>query len=143
LNEPEKPAPVKKLLSGVEFTGLSMPRHGKFFVGEFQSLVRPVEIGRLEESDSLQEGATALKKITSVNDALFSEREMPSYSSVQYAGALGAQVQSWLVKPPLYDPGKKYPLVLFIHGGPQGPGKTPSFPLEPALVASRGSLFWP
>jgi dipeptidyl aminopeptidase/acylaminoacyl peptidase len=139
LNGLEKPAPAKKLLTGVEFTGLSLPKSGKFFVGEFQSLVRPVEIGRLEESDSLQEGATALKKITSVNDAFFSEREMPSYSSVQYAGALGAQVQSWLVKPPRYDPGRKYPFVLFIHGGPQGAWQDAfSFRWNAALVASRG-----
>jgi acylaminoacyl-peptidase len=30
----------------------------------------------------------------------------------------GGEVQGWVVKPPHFDPKKKYPLILEIHGGP-------------------------
>ena len=32
----------------------------------------------------------------------------------------GRKLQAWVVKPPFFDPSKKYPAVFFIHGGPQG-----------------------
>ena len=35
-------------------------------------------------------------------------------------GANGDKVQSILVKPPFFDPNKKYPMMFLIHGGPQG-----------------------
>ncbi len=38
--------------------------------------------------------------------------------SVTYAGADGADIQMWVVYPPGFDPAKKYPLYLLLHGGP-------------------------
>ena len=35
-------------------------------------------------------------------------------------GAEGAKVQSFMVKPPNFTPGRKYPVLMLIHGGPQG-----------------------
>ena len=32
----------------------------------------------------------------------------------------GKSVQAWLVKPPAFDPARKYPLLVLVHGGPQG-----------------------
>ncbi len=32
----------------------------------------------------------------------------------------GRKLQAWIVKPPSFDPAKKYPAVFLIHGGPQG-----------------------
>ncbi len=37
-----------------------------------------------------------------------------------YPGAAGKSVQAWVVKPPDFDPEKKYPLLVLVHGGPQG-----------------------
>jgi dipeptidyl aminopeptidase/acylaminoacyl peptidase len=37
---------------------------------------------------------------------------------VWYGSSGGARVQGWIVKPPTFDPSRKYPLVLEIHGGP-------------------------
>ena len=105
-------------------------------IAALKILDNPNVLSGLTLSNSLKK---RLEKITGVNDSLFSEREMPSYDSVQYPGALGAQVQAWVIKPPLYDPGRKYPFVLFIHGGPQGAWQDAfSFRWNPALVASRG-----
>jgi dipeptidyl aminopeptidase/acylaminoacyl peptidase len=40
--------------------------------------------------------------------------------SVWYTGSANARVQMWIVKPPMFDPAKHYPLVFWVHGGPQG-----------------------
>ncbi|NNF06553.1 MAG: S9 family peptidase, partial [Candidatus Eisenbacteria bacterium] len=37
-----------------------------------------------------------------------------------FEGAAGARVHGFLVKPPQFEAGKKYPVVFIIHGGPQG-----------------------
>ena len=58
--------------------------------------------------------------LTHHNDALIADLDLPPAESFQFAGADGDTVAGWLVKPPGFDPSKKYPVVFLIHGGPQG-----------------------
>jgi dipeptidyl aminopeptidase/acylaminoacyl peptidase len=59
--------------------------------------------------------------------------------SLSATGAGGARIQYWLVKPPAFDPAKKYPVVFLIHGGPQGAwGDGWSARWNPALWAAQG-----
>ena len=87
---------------------------GKTLVFARQSLSRPVEIGRANARGS------DLQFITQANDALFAELNLSEPESVSYAGANGAPIQMWIVKPPGFDSTRKYPLVFWVHGGPQG-----------------------
>jgi dipeptidyl aminopeptidase/acylaminoacyl peptidase len=64
-----------------------------------------------------QERATAL---THMNDELLSTIDMPPLESFTFRGANNEEVQGFMVKPPGFDPNKKYPLKFLIHGGPQG-----------------------
>ena len=59
-------------------------------------------------------------QVSHINDTLLAELEMNPAESIRVEGAAGAQVQSWLIKPPGFDPAKTYPVVILIHGGPQG-----------------------
>jgi dipeptidyl aminopeptidase/acylaminoacyl peptidase len=62
-----------------------------------------------------------------------------SPESLTVAGAAGAQVQYWLLKPPAFDASKKYPVVFLIHGGPQGAWSDAwSNRWNPALWAAQG-----
>ena len=61
-----------------------------------------------------------LKPLSDVNGAVMSQIEPVSRESVSYSGAAGANVQMWLLKPPGFDAARKYPLVFWVHGGPQG-----------------------
>jgi dipeptidyl aminopeptidase/acylaminoacyl peptidase len=78
------------------------------------SLVSPLEIwsARLDGSD--------LKQLTHFND----ERSKLARTSVPeeftFSGALGEKVQAWILKPVGWAEGKKYPVAMIIHGGPQG-----------------------
>jgi dipeptidyl aminopeptidase/acylaminoacyl peptidase len=58
------------------------------------------------------------RKLTSFNDKLNSEIEWANAERVFTKGVGGLDIETWLMKPPGYDASKKYPLVLYIHGGP-------------------------
>ena len=64
-------------------------------------------------------GATA-RQMTHENDALVSRLAVNPAEDFWFKGAGGDSVQGFIVKPPHWQAGKKYPTVLLIHGGPQG-----------------------
>jgi dipeptidyl aminopeptidase/acylaminoacyl peptidase len=65
-------------------------------------------------------GTTDALQLTYLNDAVLSQVSMQPAESFWFAGAGGKKVQGFLVKPPDFDPQKKYPVKFLIHGGPQG-----------------------
>ena len=58
-------------------------------------------------------------RITHLNDALAEEVDIRPSESMWVMGANGDSVQVFIVKPHGFDPSKKYPLVINVHGGPQ------------------------
>jgi dipeptidyl aminopeptidase/acylaminoacyl peptidase len=66
------------------------------------------------------DGKNTLKRITFTNEEILSQLEMNSIETFWCEGANGDKVQSIIVKPPFFDPNKKYPMMFLIHGGPQG-----------------------
>ncbi len=61
-----------------------------------------------------------LQQITFTNQERLTSIEMNPLEIFWSKGANGTKVQSILVKPPLFDAKKKYPMIFLIHGGPQG-----------------------
>jgi dipeptidyl aminopeptidase/acylaminoacyl peptidase len=79
-------------------------------------------IGRPERA-APQEGAVAgppfqRRQITGVNDDLFKEIQQSEPEEIWYKSFDGKNIQGWILKPPDFDPSRKYPLILEIHGGP-------------------------
>ena len=59
------------------------------------------------------------KLVTAVNDDLLSDRTLGQVEEIWYASSKDdRKIQGWIIKPPGFDPAKKYPLILEIHGGP-------------------------
>jgi dipeptidyl aminopeptidase/acylaminoacyl peptidase len=56
--------------------------------------------------------------ITHVNDAVFADIAQSEPEEIWYTSFDGRKVQGWILKPADFDPSKKYPLILEIHGGP-------------------------
>ncbi len=78
--------------------------------------------------------------LTHINDAVLSEVAMPPLESFWFTGASNDKVEGFLVKPPNFDPSKKYPVKFLIHGGPQGAwGDDWSYRWNPELFASPTS----
>ena len=62
--------------------------------------------------------AGAQSRITDVNKTLWSQLNLTQPDEINYKSFDGLSIQGWIQKPPDFDPGKKYPLILDIHGGP-------------------------
>ena len=65
---------------------------------------------------STKDGAAT--KLSDHNDAQLAATAFGKVESVTYKGAGGADIQMWVNYPPGFDPAKKYPLYLLLHGGP-------------------------
>jgi len=72
-------------------------------------------------SVSLNNGvASTPEKLSHFNDALMNEVDIRPAETMWVDGAGGKRVQVFIVKPHNFDPSRKYPLILNVHGGPQG-----------------------
>ena len=63
---------------------------------------------------------SAERQLTHLNTKLWADLDLASVERVPYKSTDGWQVDGFLVKPLGWEPGKKYPMVLSIHGGPAG-----------------------
>ena len=87
------------------------------------SATAPNEIYKLETPQNPELGtyiSEPWQQITHMNDALLSQIDMQPLEAFTFKGANNDDVQGFMVKPPGFDPAKKYPLKFLIHGGPQG-----------------------
>jgi dipeptidyl aminopeptidase/acylaminoacyl peptidase len=58
------------------------------------------------------------KLLTKVNQTLLRKRDLGEIEEVWFKGPDDNDLQGWILKPPQFDPAKKYPSILEIHGGP-------------------------
>ena len=77
----------------------------------------PTRINDLFVLDRATAGATPTQ-LTHVNDQLLSKLNLTEPEQIWYDSFDGKRIEAWLQKPPNFDPHKKYPLILNIHGGP-------------------------
>lgn len=68
----------------------------------------------------LLNGRGAPEKLTSVNSDVLTDKSLGSHEEFWYEASDGNRAHGWIVKPPNFDPDKKYPLLMEIHGGPFG-----------------------
>jgi len=104
---------------------LAFSKDGRVLFFTRVSTAAPTEIARLEITD--YENATghgqdqvAAAPVTHINEALLAKIDMQPLESFTFKGANNDDVQGFIIKPPGFDPNKKYPLKFLIHGGPQG-----------------------
>lgn len=80
------------------------------------SVGEPVEIYSAQIRDGKASNAA---RLTHINDAIAGEVDIRPAEQMWVEGAGGARIQVYVVKPHNFDPSKKYPLILNVHGGPQ------------------------
>lgn len=59
-----------------------------------------------------------LRQLTHVNDELLSQLKLGELEKIHFSSRDGTEIESFVVKPPDFDPNRKYPTLLSIHGGP-------------------------
>jgi dipeptidyl aminopeptidase/acylaminoacyl peptidase len=77
----------------------------------------PTEVGDVFVLGA-NDAEAAPRRLTRVNEALFSGLELASPEEIVYPSFDRRPIQAWILKPPHFDPTRRYPLVLDIHGGP-------------------------
>ncbi len=105
--------PVTELTRGAN-DDLQITHDGTILVFTRMSVRAPNEIYKLTI------GSKEAVQLTHLNDAVLNQVAVQPVESFWFAGAGGTKVQGFLVKPPNFDPQKKYPVKFIIHGGPQG-----------------------
>jgi len=83
-----------------------------------------------------------LRKLTAHNDAFLSELKLGVVEDIEFKSRDGAPIHGLIVKPPSFAAGKKYPMILWIHGGPNGQDEhslaLDGYEFEPQMFAARG-----
>ena len=76
--------------------------------------------------------------VTSLNEDLLAFRRLGEVNEIVYNSSFdGQEIQGWYITPPDFDPTKKYPLILEIHGGPHL-AYGPYFSAELQMMAAEG-----
>jgi dipeptidyl aminopeptidase/acylaminoacyl peptidase len=105
-----------------------------FAIFQRTSLTAPAEIFRMTRATM-----DAPQALTHENDGWLKDVTFEKPESTTVPGAGGTPIQYWILKPPGFDPAKKYPVVFLIHGGPQGEwGDAWSYRWNPSLWAAQG-----
>jgi dipeptidyl aminopeptidase/acylaminoacyl peptidase len=76
-------------------------------------------------------------QVTDVNGSLLADRQLGAVEDISYDSFDGKPIQGWIIKPPNFDPARKYPLLLEIHGGPHAMYGV-EFQHEMQIHAARG-----
>ena len=131
---------VRKLLAG--FNGdVQVSRDSRFLVYTRSTAAVPTEVysARLDGIVPLNGSNNQGAPLTHHNDAFMQQFALRPAEELTWAGAGGTKVSGWLVKPPDFNPSKKYPLVVLIHGGPQGAWYNSwSYRWNPQIYAADG-----
>ncbi len=105
---------VKSLIAKTASNGISLSSDGKTLAFTRSSLTMPAEVFAANADGS------NTRQLTKTNAALLAQLDMNPAEDFGYEGALKAKIHGFIVKPPQFDKSKKYPMILLIHGGPQG-----------------------
>jgi dipeptidyl aminopeptidase/acylaminoacyl peptidase len=126
---------VRKVLGGRYASSLSVSPDGKTLIFTSSSNAVPAEIYRANSDGS---GAVA---ITSENTASIAAFGLRNAEEVDWKGALNQKIHGFLLKPSIYDPTKRYPLIVLIHGGPQSAwGDNWGYRWNPQIFANQGYI---
>ena len=131
---------VKVLCNNVGGTTLDRPyASGSFSVANDGTIAftetdpaTPAEVAVRARGESIS------KRLTRLNDDLLGPKKLGRVEEIRYKSSHdGRVIHGWVVKPPDFDPSKKYPLILEIHGGPFA-NYGPRFAIQMQLFAAAG-----
>ena len=125
---------ARSIVSGsATYDDVQLSPDGKTMIYTMQTGSKPVEIFKVNSADNKP------VPLAKLNDAVLSGLTLPAFEDINANGAEGAKVHSFVLKPPDFDPKQKYPVLFFIHGGPQGAWhESWSYRWNPQIFAAAG-----
>lgn len=105
---------TQRIVEGHYFRSIRISPSGRILIFLKQAIHQPAEVYSFDLKSK------RMAQITNVNGALLNGLEMNRVEEFSFEGGKGDRVHGFLLKPPRFDASKTYPLVMLIHGGPQG-----------------------
>ena len=105
---------VKPVVGGVAAGSLNVTPDGRSIVFTSSSAAMPAEIMRVGIDGS------GLMPLTRANADAFGRYGLQKAEELEWTGGANARIHGFVIKPANFDASRKYPLLVLIHGGPQG-----------------------
>ncbi len=136
---------------GGEFTDLHIRQQSGDVIITRMNLHQPTEVYQMNfgaagivdlgsaPSSPGQGAEMRVTRLTHLNDTLLAQLDLSPLESFWFTAADKTKLQGFVIKPPAFDPTKKYPVKFLIHGGPQGAwGDAWSYRWNAELFAASG-----
>ena len=129
---------IESLADGLSGSGLDRPYTGGAFTVSSNGVVAFTAGTPEHPSDLAVAHGSRVTRLTRLNDELFAVRKLGQVKALAVASSVDKRpIDAWLVTPPNFDPKRKYPLILEIHGGPYA-SYGPVFSTDDQLYAAAG-----
>lgn len=103
----------ERIVPNIFASNLDITADGRKLVFLSSSMIAPPEVY------SVNADGSAVTAVTTVNRQLIASENLRAAEDVEWTGAMGKKIHGFIIKPANFDPAKKYPLLVLIHGGPQ------------------------
>lgn len=103
---------VKPVTRGAQVLSVSDLGKSYLAVGTMSTSMKPTDVVAFDVR------TPAIRQLTDVNADVLAGKQLATTEEVWYTSVDGYKIQGWIVKPADFDPKKKYPMMLEIHGGP-------------------------
>ena len=104
---------IRQITKGQHMLAVSEITPAGFAIGTFSNPTKPGDIVSFDIKRP-----TEIKQLTSVNADVLDGKKIGAHNEIWFKGADNWEIQGWYITPPDFDPNRKYPLILTIHGGP-------------------------
>jgi len=114
---------------------------GRYLWASKMTVAAPSEVVqvRIPQDHPVEQNDFQEEKITHLNEALLGQLDLAPLERFPFQSTDKAKVEGFIIKPPAFDPAKKYPVKFLIHGGPQGAwGDAWSYRWNAELLAADG-----
>jgi dipeptidyl aminopeptidase/acylaminoacyl peptidase len=129
---------VQDLAAGMDGAELDRPYTGGEYSAAANGTLAFTQGAPDEPGDVAVVKGGQVRRLTRLNDDLFAGKTLGKVTPLAVtSSADGKAIDAWLITPPTFDPAKKYPLILEIHGGPYA-SYGPVFASELQLYAAAG-----
>lgn len=116
--------PPIQITRGTEILSISSISKSGLMVGTRSAPDKPGDVislrvpMRAKDIRGYQATPANFDQLTNANADLLEGRKLGAVEEIWYDSVGGMKIQGWIVKPPDFNTSKKYPLILYIHGGP-------------------------
>jgi len=122
---------VRPVTTGAHVLGFDSVSKAMIGAGTISDPDHPQEVVRYDLRHPNQ-----VSRLTDINGAMLSRMQLGKTTELTWTSSGNTPVQGWYITPPGFDPSKKYPLILEIHGGPYGDYTTAFNPMWQNFAAN-------